>query len=449
MVQQIITSIFNTKPRAGAAVLISLGCLLTALTLVATAPAQTFTVLHSFTGGQDGGVPFAGLARDAAGNLYGTTFQNGTHETGTVFRLVFKNNTWIFAPLYEFTGGTDGGWPVAKPTIAPDGTLYGTTLGGGLNDSECQGDGYQGCGVVFHLVPRPTTCPISNCPWNETVAYSFTGVTDGWNPRGEVVFNQGSMYGTTYFGGTSTNCSYFGCGTVFELTNSGGHWSETQVYSFAAGSDGAYPTASVVFDTNVRAYGTTSNGGGGSNCQNGCGTVFALTPSRGGWTESILYAFQGGSDGSAPWGGLITDSSGHVYGATVNGPLGTCGLAYELAPSGGNWAFNTVVDFPLGGCGAGSFASLVKDAAGNLYGTTENGGANGLGSVFKLTPSGGGWTYTSLHDFSGQDGAYPESSLTLDQSGNIYGTASSGGTAGGQNCYPNPGCGVVFEITPN
>lgn len=445
--QQIASLTFNTNLRARSAALIAIGCLLAALALVSTAGAQTFTVLHYFSGGQDGGVPLAGLARDAAGNLYGTTYQNGTHSRGTVFRVALKNNNWILTPLYEFTGGTDGGWPVAKPTIASDGTLYGTTLAGGLNNGGCPGNGYSGCGVVYHLVPRPRNCPVSNCPWIESVVYSFNGGTDGWNPWGAVVFRQGALYGTTYYGGTHTNC-YGGCGTVFKLTNSSGQWSEDQVYSFAGGNDGAYPSAGIAFETDVRAYGTTSNGGGGTNCQLGCGAVFDLIPSSGGWTETVMYAFQNGSDGSAPWGGVVAGRSGNVYGTILDGPLGTCGLVYELTPLGGNWAFNTIADLPPADCGYGSFAALVMDASGNLYGTTYEGGASGLGAVFKLTPTGGGWTYTSLHDFTGADGAFPESDLILDAGGNIYGTTSGGGSSGGDHCYPNQGCGVVFEITP-
>jgi len=416
--------------------------------------AQTFTVIHSFTGGPDGGVPFAGLARDKAGNLYGTTFQNGTHFDGTVFRLAPKGTGWIFTPLYEFAGGTDGGWPVAKPTVAPDGTLYGTTLGGGLNDEECPGNGYQGCGVVFHLTPPPTACKAAACPWTETVAYRFTGGfyqgTDGWNPRAEVVFDQAAaLYGTTYNGGTATGSCKGGCGTVFQLTNSGGQWSENQLYSFAAGVDGAGPTAGLVFDSSGSLYSTTSHGGGGAGCPGGCGMVFALTPSGGSWTERILFGFQGGADGAGAWGGLVLDPSGDLYGATLDGPRGTCGVAYELTRSNGSWAFSVLAGLLPGPCGEGALASLVRDAAGNLYGTTYNGGAYGAGAVFKLTPSANGWTYTSLHDFTLEDdGGFPVSSLILDEAGNIYGTASSGGSAGGENCYPNEGCGVVFEITP-
>jgi len=430
-----------------------------AITLLMIAPAiqlhaQTFTVLHAFTGGDDGGVPSAGLAIDRSGKLYGTTFQNGAYGRGTVFRLAPGGSGWIFTSLYEFTGGSDGGWPVAKPTVASDGTLYGTTLAGGLNSSDCPGNGYSGCGVVFHLQPQPTICKAATCPWIETVVYSFTGGfyhgTDGWNPRAEVVFDQaGALYGTTYYGGTETRNCAGGCGTVFKLTNSGGTWSENQLYSFAAGVDGAGPTAGLVFDSSGSLYGTTSHGGGGAGCGGGCGIVFALTPSGGGWAERILFGFQGGADGAGAWGGLVLDPSGNLYGATLAGPRGSCGVAYELTPSNGNWAFNVIADLLPGPCGEGSFASLVRDAAGNLYGTTYNGGAYGAGAVFRLTPSANGWTYNSLHDFTfGDDGGLPESSLVLDEGGNIYGTASSGGSGGGENCYPNEGCGVVFEITP-
>lgn len=419
-----------------------------AVTLITqSAQAQTFTVLHAFTGGDDGGVPSAGLAIDRTGKLYGTTFQNGAYGRGTVFRLAPGGSGWIFTSLYEFTGGSDGGWPVAKPTVASDGTLYGTTLAGGLNSSDCPGNGYSGCGVVFHLQPQPTICKAATCPWTEAPVYSFTGGyyhgTDGWNPRAEVVFDRtGALYGTTDSGGA------YDAGTVFQLTNSGGQWSENQLHSFAAGADGSSPTAGVIFDSTGRLYSTTYSGG--PSCQPaGCGTVFVLTPSGGHWMEELVYVFQGGADSAGPWGGVVMDASGNLYGATLATPSGTCGIAYELNPSNGSWTFNTIADFPPGNCGYGSFASLVMDAAGNLYGTTYNGGAYGAGAVFKLTPSASGWTYTSLHDFTfGDDGGFPESSLVLDEGGNIYGTASSGGSAGGENCYPNEGCGVVFEITP-
>jgi uncharacterized repeat protein (TIGR03803 family) len=325
-----------------------------------TIPAAQAQTLHSFAGGDDGGVPSAGLAIDRAGSLYGTTFQNGAHGVGTVFRLAHGGSGWIFTALYEFTGGSDGGWPVAQPTVASDGTLYGTTLAGGLNSSECPGNGYSGCGVVFHLQPQPTICKAATCPWSENVVYSFTGGfyhgTDGWNPRAEVVFGQaGALYGTTYNGGTETGNCTGGCGTVFQLTNSGGQWSENQLHSFADGVDGAYPTVGVIFDSTGRLYSTTYFGGGAANCQpSGCGTVFVLTPSGGHWMEELLYVFQGGADSAGPWGGVVMDPSGNLYGATLATPSGTCGIAYELTPSNGSWTFSTIADFHPGHCGYGS-----------------------------------------------------------------------------------------------
>lgn len=428
--------------------------LMVALVLFVAMPAeaQTFTVLHSFTGGLDGGVPSSGLAVDVAGNLYGTTFQNGAHLSGTVYRLAPKGANWIFTPLYEFKGTTDGGWPVATPTVARDGTLYGTTLSGGLNSGNCEGNGYEGCGVVYHLRPLPAICKAASCPWTEDVIYSFTGGfytgTDGWFPRSGVVFDQaGALYGTTSFGGTGrTNCNG-GCGTVFKLTNSAGQWSENQIYSFAGGNDGEWPSTNVSFDHSGRLYGTTAEGGGSANCTDGCGTVFTLVPSSGGWIESIVHAFQGLAAGQASSAALIVTNTATVYGTADTGWTGTCGFMFEITASGGNWAFNQNATLPQSPCG--NVSALVADASGNFYGTTSGGGTFSAGTVFKLTSTSGGWTYTDLHDFTCEDdGCYPSGNLLLDASGNIYGTASSGGSAGGENCYPNLGCGVVFKITP-
>jgi uncharacterized repeat protein (TIGR03803 family) len=202
-------------------------------------------------------------------------------------------------------------------------------------------------------------------------------------------------------------------------------------------SDGNGPYAGVIFDQVGNLYGTTSAGGNGGCNGLGCGTVFQLKPSGSGWTENVLYAFQNGSDGANPIGGLMFDPSGNLYGTTSclgNGKS----TVFELTPSSGNWTFAL-----LGGSG-GSTASLIMDPAGNLYGTARTGGAYGRGSVFKLAPSGGGWTYTSLHDFCADgppcsDGAQPWGNVILDANGNLYGTA----TAGRANYY-----GVVFEITP-
>jgi uncharacterized repeat protein (TIGR03803 family) len=404
------------------------------------APAQTYTVIHHFSGGGDGANPYAGLTMDAAGNLYGTTL-NGGAGYGGVFKLKRSGSSFLLTPLYSFTGGNDGANPVARVVFGSNGTLYGTAHAGGTPN--CENSQFTGCGLVFNLRPQPRACKTALCLWTESVLYSFTGASDGANPWGNVTFDQsGNLYGTTEFGGIP-NCSGgigAGCGTVFKLAPSGGGWTETVLYSFTNGSDGSRPYAAVTFDTSGNLYGTNSQGAA-TGCLNGrgCGTVFQLTPAGSGWMEKTIYAFQGGSDGGNPVAGVIFDQSGNLYGAALSYGSGGGGTVVELSPLNGNWIFNLL--FSLSGVtDRGPEASLVMDQAGNLYGTTNAGGAHGYGSVFKLTPSGGTWMYTSLYDFmGGSDGGNPISTVVFDANGNLYGTATVGGTTGH---------GVVWEITP-
>ena len=405
------------------------------LTILSTesAQAQTYTILHSFTGGQDGGSPFTGLTMDRAGNLYGTTMIGGitgvncpSNTCGTVFKLARHGSGWIFNPLYSFAGGNDGANPYAGVVFGPNGSLYGTTPYGG-------GDGCgfgSGCGTVFNLKPSATACKTALCYWTETLLYGFTGGSDGAAPAfGNLIFDSvGHLYGTTLMGGD------YGAGTVFELTPSGSGWTETTLYSFTGGSDGGYPWAGLTLDNAGNLYGTTELGGTYDG-----GTVFQLTPSGLGWTENVLHSFPGGNDGDEPYAGLIFDQSGSLYGATVDGGQRFGGTAFKLTPSNGSWTFSLVYSFQ-GSAFCGPTGNLIMDAAANLYGTTECGGAYGKGAVFKLTLSGGAWRYTTLHDFTaGNDGANPVGGVVLDASGNVYSTAGAAG-ANGQ--------GVVFEITP-
>jgi uncharacterized repeat protein (TIGR03803 family) len=399
--------------------------------------AQTFTVLHSFTGGVDGNWPAAGLTMDAEGNLYGTT-EYGGHEgvhcdggaCGTVFKLTRRGSTWVLNSVYEFKGGLDGKFPVARVVFGPDGRLYGTTSRGG-------GSGYggEGNGTVFSLTPPATVCKSAVCPWAETIVYRFGGA-DGDVPNGEVVFDQtGNIYSTTQ-GGGGLACN---CGVVYKLTPSNGSWTEHILYSFTGAADGASPNGTLIFDSNGSLYGTTLLGGGAfSECSGGCGTVYELTPSGSGWTENTLYAFQDQDDGAFPVAGLIFDQEGNLYGAASTGEVNNGGTVFELTHSSGNWTFLPLFSFPSMTFGSpGPQASLVMDAAGNLYGTTLTDGAYGEGSAFKLSNGSLGWTQTVLHDFTGgSDGAVPFSNLVFDTSGNLYGTAAGGGT----------GAGVVFEI---
>jgi uncharacterized repeat protein (TIGR03803 family) len=274
-----------------------------------SAQAQTFTVLHNFTNGADGGEPAAGLSMDRAGNLYGTASTGGNSSSGlcadrnprgcgTVFKLSRKGSGWVFTPIYTFSG-PDGANPQARVIIGPDGSLYGTTTYGGDADE----------GTVFNLRPPAAACKSALCPWTETVLYSFKGFTDGAEPTfGDLVFDEaGNLYGTTPHGGQGDH------GTVYQLTPSDGGWTETVLYRFQGGHDGATPYAGLIFDNVGNLWGTTAFGGTLNN-----GTIYQLVPSGGGWTESVVYNFRGGGngDGANPYAGLIVDQFNNFYGGT-------------------------------------------------------------------------------------------------------------------------------------
>jgi hypothetical protein len=290
------------------------------------------------------------------------------------------------------------------------------------------GSGEPGCGTVFRLSPPPTTCKSFLCYWQETQIYSFANNADGALPRGEITFDAaGNLYGATELAGPEN------WGTVYELTPSHGSWTKTLLHGFGDRLDGANPLGGVQLDPAGNAYGTTNLGGIGQE-----GTAFQLVPSASGWTLNIIGNFNFNSGGFALLAGLIVGPGGNLYGGTADGNPNP--VVYELSPSNGSWIYSSLNAFPYQYC-CGVGANLVMDSAGNLYGTTAGYSVEGIyGSVFKLTPSGGGWTYTDLHDFTGgNDGANPYSSVVLDSNGNLYGTASTGGTFGD---------GVVWEITP-
>ena len=419
------------------------------LLLAVPASAQTFTVLHEFTGGADGSIPESTLVEDRAGNLYGlATFgansnchPSGSAGCGAVFKLTHKAGGWAFSPLYAFTGEPDGANPVGSLTIAPDGTLYGVTNDGGVAGNCLDSFGQNGCGTVFHLQPLPTICAAFLCPWRETVLYRFTGGDDGNDPWAGVTLDRaGNLYGTAHQGGANN------WGVAYELLPSGSGWTQATIHAFAGGSDGANPTSPLAFDPIGNLYGTTPGGGGGGNCYGGgCGTVFELLPVGEGWSENILYRFAG-SDFNIPYGGVVLDPAGNLYGTVVDGINGV----FELSYSNGNWNLSQLYSHDFGGEPA-LYSPLARDAAGNLYGTAEFGGndqcdfSNGCGFVFKLAPSGDGWIFTQLYAFNnGADGAFPYGGVVVDAQGNIYGTAAGGGT---HNCG-NIGCGTVWEITP-
>jgi uncharacterized repeat protein (TIGR03803 family) len=410
-------------------------------------------VLHNFNG-MDGEQSQAGLIFDAAGNLYGTTANGGTNTCGgsygcgTVFELSpMAGGGWTETVLHNFEdNGSDGFYPQASLIFDAAGNLYGTTVNGGT--STC-GGGY-GCGTVFELSPKP------GGGWTETVLHSFGDGTDGANPYwGGLIFDAaGNLYGTTTGGGTDT-CPQYGCGTVFELSpTGGGAWTETVLYSFHRGSDGHVPAAGLTMDATGNLFGTTTEGGTG-NCltgqTHGCGTVFELSPTSGGrWTEAVLHNFGSGSDGIYPTSSLTFDSAGNLYGTTQAGGIYDFGTVFELmAAAGGGWTETVVYTFNDNGADgyAPAAGALIFDAAGNLYGTTTYGGAYFFGTVFKLTPTvRGTWTETLLHEFAGPDGYSPWAGVIFDATGNLYGTTINGGT---HQCNDQDfGCGTVFELMP-
>jgi uncharacterized repeat protein (TIGR03803 family) len=390
------------------------------------------SVLHNFSGGRDGATPNAGVTIDRAGNLYGTTALGGS-GFGAIYELKPLNGSYILNPLYSFTGGRDGAYPLARVVFGPNGVLYGTASKGGQNSS----------GVVFKLQPSPAACRAALCSWLETVLYRFTGGSGGGVPLfGDVIFDPtGNMYGTA--SGSVAD------GVVWELTPRGTWGTENVLVTFT-GPNGAYPEGGVIFDTAGNLYGTTYEGGS-STC---CGVIFQLVPGTGGWSENILYNFLGGNDGDLPIASPIFDSAGNLYGAVSDGAMNGGGTVFELSPPG-TWTFAVLSSLSLTGpraCptsygnnhGPGPWASLAMDSTGNLYGTTCADGAYGFGNVFELSPSSGGWIYTDLYDFSGSsDGGYPVSNVVFDAAGNLYGTASIGGT--GTAC--TGGCGVVWKLT--
>jgi uncharacterized repeat protein (TIGR03803 family) len=402
-----------------------IGLVLT-LALTQMLQAQTFTVIHNF-GGPEGAFPFAGLTMDRAGNLYGTAFQGGTGGFGGVLKLSRSTVGWIATPIYSFQGGNNGGndagYPSARLVLGPDGNLYGTTAGGG--ESSCN---Y--CGTVFKLTPPGPTCKPAPCPWGETVLYRFRGAPDGALPYSPVTFDQKlNIYGTTESGGS--NCTY-GCGTVYKLKLRNGVWKESILHNFTGNADGGYPTAGLIFDKTGKLYGTTPAGGSGG------GTIFQLVNAGSTWTENVLYSFQNGSDGGQPYAGLIFDGAGNLYGTTAAGGAGNGGTAFELSPSYSGWTYQLLSSFDGSGF-LGPYGDLLMDKAGNLYGTTLRGGSNNQGTVFKLTYSNGLWTKTVLHDFTGgDDGGAPYGNVVIAANGKIYGTAATGGQ----------GYGIVWEIGP-
>ncbi|MGB0048040.1 MAG: choice-of-anchor tandem repeat GloVer-containing protein, partial [Terriglobales bacterium] len=414
----------------------------------ADSSSHSYIILYTFCPGglpcPGGGNSFAGLLRDAAGNLYGTVaygganFPDGGPNGGTVFSV---DNPGQETVLYSFCSQSDcadGSVPAAGLIQDGAGNLYGTTGDGGTGAS-CTSE--YGCGTVFKL----------DSSGQETVLYSFCSQTDCADGSGSgaslIQDDAGTLYGTTPEGGGGSGSS----GTVYKVDSSG---NETVLYSFCSEfvggvcMDGATPVASLIQDDAGTLYGTTSRGGSNSN-----GTVFELDSAG---KETVLYSFCSAAsctDGSAPLAGLIQDTAGNLYGTTEYGGSKGVGTVFKLAPpgqQGGTWIETVLYSFcSQTNCtdGAEPVAGLIQDAAGNLYGTTSEGGADpygagvDMGTVFEVNTTG---QETVLYNFCSEpnctDGAAPVAGLVQDAAGNLYGTTEFGGV------NDKGGAGVVFEL---
>ena len=402
---------------------------------VSDAPQDAFKIIHNFTGNEQS--PASDLAIDPAGKVFGTTGLGGTHGLGLAYRLALSGEDWIFSPLYSFLGGAGGQNPLPG-TVGPEGVIYGTADGGLQN---CGSSGNQYCGVVYSLRLSPFACPTALCSWAEDVIYQFTGDPDGWSPNGKLVPDQaGNLYGTTTKGGD------YGRGTVYELTPSGGGWTEQVIHSFTA-YEGDGPN-SLLMGHDGNLYGTTFVGGHGG------GVAFQLMPSGGGWTEQLIAGFAPCSSYYYCSPLLAQENSGNLYVIDPYDvyfcPQGEGCLwneystIFAISPSDGAWQVTIVDDsshyvgWPYNWLDPGGYDvynDLAIDAAGNLY-ATEGGYDVGLGvsywgNIYKVL---GPFQDRGLVGFLGND----FSDVKVGASGKLYGTT---GACGSSN-------GTVWQLTP-
>jgi len=408
------------------------GIIVCLLMLLVSAASAKENILYSFQGGADGSSPHAGLTHDRLGNLYGTTSKGGEGMCfglgcGTVFMLTRgDNNTWTKSTIHTFNDGIGGGVPVGTLAIDPKGNLYGVTEQGGTGP--CDSVLGAGCGVIYRLSPN------GDGTFGFKVLYSFSQpgtVDDGSYPNaGVVIGRDGSLYGTTEFGGSFV-CD---CGIVYRLTANGGQWRETVLYSFVGisqgGSDVSFPSDTVTIDSGGNIFGTGS-GGGDVLCNDGCGGVYVLVPQGGAYQEHVLHIFEGGNDGAAPQGEVTLDASGNIFGTTGAGGGGThcdqgCGIVFELEKTGDQFQYKIIYRFD-GINGAEPFSALLLDNS-EIFGTTAAGGTAAEGTAFRLSQVSGTWKETALYNFGrGSDGTVPFAPLIGNSRVGFFGTTAGGG----------------------
>jgi len=386
---------------------------------LATVTAATTDVIYSFEE-DEGEYADTDLETDSAGNIYGTTVLGGDFGSGTVFQLSHTGNSWVHTVLYSFTGGADGGEPYKGVTLDGEGNLYGTAVTGG--SGICEG----GCGVAYKLTNSGGT-------WTQTVIHAFTGEDDGSGPGARVtVDGAGNVYGMAPTGGA------YGLGTIYKIRQGqNGAWVLKVIHAFTGGADGATGSAGRMILRQGHLYGAATTGG-----TYGSGVVFELTPTQvGEWDFRTIYSFRGQPDGSFPYGALLFDSSGNIYGTTYYGGANNIGAVYQLTPrANGEWREKVLYSFQGGTDGNSPISNLVFDTARNLYGTTSEGGL-GTGTIFKLSPVGGGhWMETVVHMFQGPpDGAFSYNGMVVDPFGNFYGATVHGGVDDD---------GSIYKFTP-
>ena len=466
--------------------------LLLAFQSLATATSEQ--VLHQFVNLAQGSTPAGDLVADAQGNLYGTTYNGGSYGFGTVYRLTRNSSgKWAQTVIHNFTGLTDGYQPNSL-AIDAAGNLFGATSAGGSSSFTTQG-----YGIVFELSRA------ANGSWSLTVLHAFAGqFADGYTPGGVALDSAGNVYGVAYGGISNTNACSGQCGLIFRVVHSSSGWTEHTIYEFKAKQDGALPGPSLTFDSAGNLYGVTqasslpwvifqltpsatqwtettlftmtnpSTQGGVPNgiTFDASGNIFATSQLGGptnngvafelvhgstGWTQTVFHTFTGGTDGSGPAGNPRFDAAGNLVGTTYWGgiaaacasnlPVGGCGTVYQLTPSsGGTWTETILHVFSGGSDGVYPTGPLMIDASGNLIGTTLQGSIANVGTVFEFSPSSGGYTEAQVYGFPATDGDNIRGGLVADAAGNLYGVAS----AGSLNDCPNGGyigCGSIFKLT--
>ena len=325
-------------------------------TVFQVTPAGVHTVLYDFTGGADGGEPYKGVTLDTQGNLYGTAVTGGGGSCeggcGVAFKLSNSGGVWTQTVIHTFTGGNDGSGPGSPVAIDKQGNVYGTTPTGGAN----------GMGVVYQLRP------------------GATGGNDGGGGSASrlMIDATGNLYGVCTVGGTN------GFGTVYKMSSVQGKWQFTTLYAFKDQPDGALPYGGVISDKAGNLYGTTYYAG-----VHDLGTVYKLTHGNGTWTESVLYSFKGGTDGASPISSLVADAAGNLYGTTSDGGAAACvcGVIFKLTRGAtGKWTESVAYRFPGMPQPGFAYNGMVGDSAGNFYGATVHGGSGNDGAIYQFTP---------------------------------------------------------------